>query len=363
MDTELFPSKDRQQSDIVTWENADRNYSTLLWISIILGFFGADHFYLRNFNTILPKLAVNVFTLGLWWIWDVMQLLLERKKVLVNGMDFPLDWGSGIGRGVILASAEDQERFAEKDLIIFILLAVFGGILGLDRLYLDEVGQGVVKFLSMFLLVGIIWYLHDIIYVLFYRESIMSTGLPTPLPFSKATIPYSGWYPWEAPLDTAELFKIQHTEAKLKEIRSQKAGMASKISQVAKAAKGGPAGLAAFAAQKALEKAGGSAGIASMAAGLAGAAGATGPAGSMLSSLASTNPAATALASAAGTVQATGSIRDQAAKLLRQDGGSGHIKEPDDGGVGSWLLAGSILSMVGLGAVQILKGVMPNKKA
>ena len=52
-------------SDVDTWGGPDRNYFVFVVLSILFGFFGLDHMYLRSYGTGFYKLLVNVLALGL----------------------------------------------------------------------------------------------------------------------------------------------------------------------------------------------------------------------------------------------------------------------------------------------------------
>ena len=82
----------------------DRNVSTTFWLSLFLGLIGLDHFYLRSPKTGLLK-ALTFGGLGIWWIWDVLQLLTEPKRVALYGLTTPFDLAAGIGQGQLTTGA------------------------------------------------------------------------------------------------------------------------------------------------------------------------------------------------------------------------------------------------------------------
>jgi TM2 domain-containing membrane protein YozV len=119
----------------------DRTYSALLWSSILGGVFGLDHFYLRS-----PKTGVLKFlTLGgcmLWWIWDILQLVFEKKRVVTYGMTTPFDISQGIGQGMI---TDAPTQYSQRSSYLGFLVGILFGFLGLDMLSLGHVGQFVRK--------------------------------------------------------------------------------------------------------------------------------------------------------------------------------------------------------------------------
>ena len=184
-------------SDIDTWKHPDRSYYTFITLSILLGFTGADHFYLRSFGTGFQKFIVNIFTFGMWYFWDLIQIFTDGPKVRKDGLDSPLEWIRGIGRGVFIDPAEKLKRMSNpdmpiirsrKDIVVYAMLTVLFGIFGFDKLYMGHPWQGVAKFLSvfniLFFFVGLMWVIWDIVHVLFFPESILKVGITTPLPFN-----------------------------------------------------------------------------------------------------------------------------------------------------------------------------------
>jgi TM2 domain-containing membrane protein YozV len=177
-------------SDICTYINPDRDFETAKMLSTWGGLLALDHFYLRSPTTAFAKIIVNCLTFGLWWIWDANQFWFEKEHVLNYGLNYVLDWERGIGRGTM---TEDKPDFVpKKDFLTFMLLAIFFGIFGLDRMYLggDFVWQGWAKFLSCFILIGLIWVIFDMYQILFQPASVLSDGYLIPLPF---TAIYEEW--------------------------------------------------------------------------------------------------------------------------------------------------------------------------
>ena len=177
-------------SDICTYINPDRDFETAKMLSTFGGLLALDHFYLRSPSTAFAKIIVNCLTFGLWWIWDANQFWFEKEHVLNYGLNYVLDWERGIGRGTM--TDEKPEFVPKKDFLTFMLLAIFFGFLGLDRMYLggDFVWQGWAKFLSCFILIGLIWVVFDMYQILFQTGTVLSDGYLVPLPF---TAMYEEW--------------------------------------------------------------------------------------------------------------------------------------------------------------------------
>ena len=171
-------------SDICTYINPDRDFETARTLSTFGGLLALDHFYLRSPTTAFAKIFVNCITFGLWWIWDMNQFWFEKEHVMNYGLSYLLDYERGIARGTI--TDKKPEFVSKKDFMSFMMLAIFFGVFGLDRMYLggDFVWQGWAKFLSCFILIGFIWVFHDLFKILFQPGSVLEDGYPVPLPFN-----------------------------------------------------------------------------------------------------------------------------------------------------------------------------------
>lgn len=178
-------------SDIDTWKHADRNYFVFVILSVLLGLLGADHFYLRSFHTGMMKIVFNIFTLGMWHYWDLIQIVYDGRKIREEGLTSPFDWICGIGRGVFTSAktdADSKKYVAEKSYLVYAALAIFFGFLGADKFYMGETWQGVAKLLSVFniflFLFGFLWVLWDAFHALFLTKSILENGISAPLPYN-----------------------------------------------------------------------------------------------------------------------------------------------------------------------------------
>jgi hypothetical protein len=177
-------------SDIDTWGGADRSYFTFVIISVLFGFFGLDHFYLRSFGTGTQKFFVNLFTFGMWYVWDVLQIATDGEQIRKNGLSSPLDWIRGIGRGVFIPPGVDPRGApaAPKSYLLYAFLAICFGFLGADKFYMGRGWEGLAKLLSCFniflFLFGWIWVLWDSFHVFFMTGSILKDGISPPMPYS-----------------------------------------------------------------------------------------------------------------------------------------------------------------------------------
>jgi hypothetical protein len=104
----------------------DRNIWTTFWISLFLGLVGLDHFYLRSPKTGLLK-ALTFGGLGIWWIWDIVQLLFEQPRVALFGLTAPFDIATGIGQGQITTGATHiRQRTDYFNWLLSAFMDIFG---------------------------------------------------------------------------------------------------------------------------------------------------------------------------------------------------------------------------------------------
>lgn len=201
-------------SDVETWGHADRNYFMFVALTFLFGFVGLDHMYLRSNETAFKKLLLNVCGLGIWYIWDIVQVLKDGPIVRKHGLNSPFDWIRGIGRGMFVPLPVDlkqhrggdvgnagkatdknkdnkdnnKEYAAPKDYFLYTLFAVCLGMFGADKFYLGNNWQGLAKLFSVFniflFLFGILWVIWDAVHAYFMTKTVLDKGVILPMPFS-----------------------------------------------------------------------------------------------------------------------------------------------------------------------------------
>lgn len=177
----------RHISDIDVWVAPDRNYLVFIILSFVGGLFALDHFYLRSYDTAFYKILLNFFGLGIWWFWDIIQILTESKKIRLTGLASPFDWIFGIGRGVFTDPFAKVSEAAQpfKSYIIWTVLALTLGIFGADKFYIGETTHGFLKLASVFspfILFGLFWAAWDGYHALFMTKETLVEGIALPPP-------------------------------------------------------------------------------------------------------------------------------------------------------------------------------------
>jgi len=76
---------------------------TFKWITLVFGFFGLDHWAFGSGYTGGIKLIVNLFTLGSWYVYDVIQVWSSTREdgmsIKDQGLQTPFGFKDYIGKG------------------------------------------------------------------------------------------------------------------------------------------------------------------------------------------------------------------------------------------------------------------------
>jgi hypothetical protein len=111
------------------WGGPWYGYTSLTVISILGGFFGLDHLWLRSPLSGFLKFMVNIFTLGLWYFYDLLQIFGEQDSVMKNGLGAPFVGPLGIGAGMFVDSGGSSKNVKAPYLFLiymFLLWMPFG---------------------------------------------------------------------------------------------------------------------------------------------------------------------------------------------------------------------------------------------
>jgi len=150
------------------------SYDVFLGLSVLGGFFGLDHLYLRSPLTFIAKLIVNIFTFGTWWLYDATQAIFNRDVVRIFGLGVPGLGPKGIAAGVLANDIPDKKHMA---FFIYALALFMGGIFGLDSFITGDKLMGFIRVICLitfiFIPVAIFWWLYKIAMFLFKTNDVI----------------------------------------------------------------------------------------------------------------------------------------------------------------------------------------------
>jgi hypothetical protein len=137
------------------WGGSWYPYWSLILMTTVLGFFGLDHVWLRSPLSGFLKFIINIFTLGLWYFYDILQVLGEKDSVMKNGLSAPFVGPLGIGAGMFKDSNPDSPT-ARSPLrfmaYMFLLMLPFG----IDLYVAGDSNGAIVKFILTILIIFVI---------------------------------------------------------------------------------------------------------------------------------------------------------------------------------------------------------------
>jgi hypothetical protein len=117
----------------------------LVVATVFFGFLGLDHFLLRSPLTGVAKFAVNIFGLGLWYFYDLLQVVGEKESVMEHGLSAPFVGPLGIGAGMFMDSQPDAKP-SRSPWRYLLYLGLVWLPFGLDSLIAGDSNGAMVKF-------------------------------------------------------------------------------------------------------------------------------------------------------------------------------------------------------------------------
>lgn len=127
------------------WGGPYYSYWMLVVATVFFGFLGLDHFLLRSPLTGVAKFAVNIFGLGLWYFYDLLQVVGEKESVMEHGLSAPFVGPLGIGAGMFMDSQPDAKP-SRSPWRYLLYLGLVWLPFGLDSLIAGDSNGAMVKF-------------------------------------------------------------------------------------------------------------------------------------------------------------------------------------------------------------------------
>jgi hypothetical protein len=158
-------------------------YWTLILATVVFGFFGLDHFWLRSPLSGLIKAVVNVLTLGMWYFYDVIQIATEQERVQKYGLSAPVFGPLGIGAGMFRDNMAEGETLSKSPFryLLYVIMLLVPFTFGLEYVVAGDRGGAGFKFLTsifFFILapVGIIYTLMNFLHAVVIPKSLFEQG-------------------------------------------------------------------------------------------------------------------------------------------------------------------------------------------
>lgn len=179
-----------------TWGGVQIGPTTLQVSSVLGGFFGLDHFLLRSPKTGLLKFIVNIFTLGFWYLYDLVQVFTDIESVEIYGYTIPIVGPVGLGAGIVGDTAGPK---AAKEgtpspwaFLAYVLLTTVP--FGFSHLIAGDMNGATAKFvMTVFFLTtifGILWAAYSFFYAVFNTQDLLTKGVDRFFPATFFMDPY-----------------------------------------------------------------------------------------------------------------------------------------------------------------------------
>jgi hypothetical protein len=169
------------------WGGPSIPYWVLAVFTVMFGFIGLDHILLRSPTTALIKFIFNIFTLGLWYFYDVIQVIGDKDKVMNYGLTAPLYGPLGIGAGMFtdnqpgVTKSTAPWRFLLYSMLVFVPF-------GLDSVIGGDTAGGVIKFICtiipIFWPILFFWMVLSVGRLYLFPKPLFTEGIDRPFPVS-----------------------------------------------------------------------------------------------------------------------------------------------------------------------------------
>ena len=127
------------------------SYDWYLILSVLGGFLGLDHLYLRSPSTAILKFFVNIFFYGAWWLFDALNAFFNRDIVKVFGVGIPGLGPYGIGAGCLAHDIPDKNHV---NFFSYSFGLGFGGLFGLDSYMVGNTGTALLRLMCLVSIIG-----------------------------------------------------------------------------------------------------------------------------------------------------------------------------------------------------------------
>lgn len=162
----------------------------------LTGFLGLDHLLFRSPSTAFAKFIVNLFTLGMWYVYDMIQVFGDKGFVKEYGFSKPAVGPAGLAldyfRGISGSDTLSPSKSGIVSLLLFVAyLATLLVPFGISNFVAGDTKGGVAKFLFSFGVWGLIWIpfffvtgIFETFYAITDTEKVFTKGAVRPPPIT-----------------------------------------------------------------------------------------------------------------------------------------------------------------------------------
>ncbi len=170
------------------WGGASLPYFVLVIVTVLFGFFGFDHLVLGSPSTAILKCIGSFLTFGLWYFYDVIQILTDKENVMKYGLSMPIAGPLGIGAGKFTDGMQEGEKGGKFPWrwILFSIAALLP--FGFDYVIAGDYNGALLRFfLSIFWgtwFLSFLWWAYNLARVYFTPTDVLTTPMPRIFPWS-----------------------------------------------------------------------------------------------------------------------------------------------------------------------------------
>lgn len=178
------------------WEGSQYPFWVHCILAVTVGLVGLDHLFFHSPLTAFQKLLANIFGLGIWYFYDLIQLFGDKDYVQKYGLSRPITGSTGLAyqsfQEIVTEDKKNQANlppvkslsstflFVAYSLLIFVPFGVANFLSG------DTTG-GFIKLLltfSIFFIVVLLWNVYDAVTLLYTPSTIFEKGTNFIPPFT-----------------------------------------------------------------------------------------------------------------------------------------------------------------------------------
>jgi hypothetical protein len=163
-----------------TWGGTQVDLNIYKAISVLGGFFGLDHFFLRSPKSGVVKFLVNLCTFGFWYMYDLIQIFTDSEQIKKFGLTIPLAGPSGIGAGMFHGDGLSRAAKTTPNPYIFLAFAALAWVpFGLSHFIAGDFYGGAAKFFITFsplFIMGFLWSFYTMFNVISNTPGILTKG-------------------------------------------------------------------------------------------------------------------------------------------------------------------------------------------